>query len=132
MREGRLKSVRWIPGLIFLSLFGMFLAGCTRTVTPMSLSAVSIDPSTNKGSITLGWNAPTTNTDGTAVDDLAGYRVRIGTSSGTYATTVDVGATTTTTIPNLISGQTYYFVVSAINTSGAESNASAEVSKVAP
>ncbi|HLE01695.1 MAG TPA: fibronectin type III domain-containing protein [Bdellovibrionota bacterium] len=98
----------------------------------MSLSAVSIDPSTNKGSITLGWNAPTTNTDGTAVDDLAGYRVRIGTSSGTYATTVDVGATTTTTIPNLISGQTYYFVVSAINTSGAESNASAEVSKVAP
>ena len=79
-------------------------------------------------SVTLAWDAPATNTDGTALTDLAQYKVRYGTSSGTYTTTVSVTGGTTTTLTNLAPG-TYYFAVTAVNSSGAESSLSNEASK---
>ena len=79
-------------------------------------------------SITLNWTPPTTDTDGTPLTDLAGYKVYYGTSSGNYGTPINVGNVTTYTISNLISGS-YYFVVTAYNLSGIESNYSNEVVK---
>jgi hypothetical protein len=46
-----------------------------------------------------------------------------------YATKVDVGNVTTYTVTNLTSGQTYYFSVTAYDTSNNESAFSSEVSK---
>src|SRR5262249_30447454 len=50
---------------------------------------------TYNGTATLSWNAPTTNADGTALADLAGYKISYGFAPGNYSTTVDVGNVTT-------------------------------------
>ena len=82
-------------------------------------------------SATLSWDKPLTNTDGTALTDLAGYRLYYGTGAGTYTKTVDVGNVTTYTINTLAQG-TYYFAVKAVNSSGAESDFSNEAIKTIP
>jgi hypothetical protein len=83
-------------------------------------------------SAVLSWDPPTTNEDGTSLDDLAGYKVYYGTSSGNYSTTIDVGNVVTYEVTNLTAGATYYFATAAYDTSGNESGYSAEVSKAFP
>jgi hypothetical protein len=78
---------------------------------------------------TLNWNPPGKKTDGTSLTDLAGYRIYYGTASGNYAETIDVGNITTSVVSNLADGTTYYFAVTAYDTSGGESGYSNEVSK---
>ena len=78
---------------------------------------------------TLTWNAPATNTDGTPLTDLSGYKIYYGTASGNYSQTIDVGGITSSTVSNLTDGTTYYFAMTAYDTSGNESAYSNEVSK---
>jgi hypothetical protein len=78
----------------------------------------------------LAWDAPTTNTDGSPLTDLAGYKIYYGTSSGNYTTIIDVGNVTTYFINNLVLG-TYYFTVTTYNTSGVESAYANEIIKTA-
>lgn len=73
------------------------------------------------GNAALSWNA---NTE----PDLSGYKVYYGTSSGNYGAPIDVGNTTNHTITGLADG-TYYFAVTARDTSGNESGFSNEASK---
>ena len=75
--------------------------------------------------------APTISADGSPLNDLAGFRILIGTSSGTYSNTVTVTdpAAVTYRIAGLPSN-TYYVVVKAFDTSNNESLPSAEVSKI--
>jgi hypothetical protein len=64
--------------------------------------------------------------------DLSGYKVYVGTSSGTYnypGSPFTIGVTNTYTLSNLPAGQTYFFALSAYDTSGNNSALSAEVSK---
>ena len=77
---------------------------------------------------TLSWDEPTTNTDETNLTDLAGYKIYYGTSPGTYDSAIDVADVATYTITDL-SPATYYFVVTAYDEAGNESNYSNEVSK---
>ncbi len=84
------------------------------------------------GTVTLAWDAPTTNTDGTPLTDLAGYKIYYGPTSGSYTNTLDVGNVTTSVVNNLTDGLTYYFTVSAYNSAGVESSFSNEVSKTLP
>jgi len=79
-------------------------------------------------SVTLSWDAPTTNADGTSLKDLAGYKIYYGTSSKNYSQKINVGNVTTDKISNLTSGNTYYFAVTAYDESGNESKLSNEVS----
>lgn len=81
-------------------------------------------------SVTLSWAAPTLNTDGTILNDLAGYYINYGTSATALSQTVTVtGATSTTyTVANLVPG-TYYFSVTAYSSAGTESAPSPTVSK---
>ena len=75
------------------------------------------------GSATLHWQANTES-------DLAGYRIYYGTSSRSYGVYIPVDKNTTSyTINNLTEGQTYYFALTAVDTSGNESGFSEEVSK---
>ena len=86
---------------------------------------------TGNSSATLSWDAPTTNTDGTELTDLAGYKVYYGTSPGTYDSIIDAEDVTTYTITDL-SAATYYFAVTAYDEIGNESGYSNEVSKTTP
>lgn len=66
-------------------------------------------------SVMLAWSS---------VAGATGYKVKYGTTSGSYTTTVDVGNVTSYTVTSLTNGTTYYFVVSAYNASGDGSNSS--------
>jgi fibronectin type 3 domain-containing protein len=82
--------------------------------------------SSQAAQIKLTWNA---NTE----PDLSGYRIHYGTASGQYSVPVDVGNVTEHTLtltPQY--GTTYYFVLTASDTSGNESGYSNEVSVFVP
>jgi len=81
------------------------------------------------GQAILSWDPPATNTDGSALTDLAGYKIYYGTSSGNYSTVITVGNVTTYTITGLTDNITYYFATTAYDSSGNESAFSNEVSK---
>lgn len=80
---------------------------------------------------TLSWYAPTANSDGTILTNLAGYKIYYGMSSRNYSQVIDVGNVTTYTVTNLTGGITYYFAATAYNIFGIESAYSNEVSKTA-
>jgi hypothetical protein len=79
----------------------------------------------------LTWTAPTHNEDGTPLTDLAGFMVYYGTvDGGPYPTGIQIvdETATTHTITGLAEG-TYYFVSTAYNSAGVESDFSNQVSK---
>lgn len=78
----------------------------------------------------MSWSAPTANTDGSALTDLAGYRVYYGTSPGTLGTSIDVPSAGA--VEYLVRGLqtgTWYFAVAAYTNTGLESTHSSVVSK---
>lgn len=81
------------------------------------------------GDAIISWTPPTTNVDGTALTDLAGYKVYYGTSELTYDSSLDAGNVSTYTVTNLTENITYFFAVTAYDTAGNESNHSNEVKK---
>ncbi len=83
------------------------------------------------GTISLAWDAPTTNSDGSPLTDLAGYYIYYGTASGVYGVPVDAKNVTSYTLAGLTPGQTYFIAVTAFDTSQNESQFSDEVSGVA-
>jgi len=81
------------------------------------------------GHVTLSWSPPLTNEDGTTLNDLAGYKIYYGTSSGDYIHSIDAGNEITYQINYLQERLTYYFTVTAYDTSGNESICSNEVAR---
>jgi hypothetical protein len=79
------------------------------------------------GTIRLACDPPTTNTDGSPLTDLAGYKIYYGTAAGAYDQAIDVGNVTTYTLTGLSPGQTYYIAATAYDTSKVESGYSNEV-----
>lgn len=82
--------------------------------------------------VVLSWNPPSTNADGTSLNDLAGYKLYYGSASGNYSESIDVGDVLTYQVNNLSTGVTYYFTTTAYDTSGNESGYSNEISKTFP
>lgn len=64
--------------------------------------------------------------------DLAGYRLKYGTSPGQYGANIDVGNATTYEVQGLEIDQRYYIAVTAYDMAGNESAPSAEVSARLP
>jgi hypothetical protein len=82
------------------------------------------------GSATVSWDAPTTNADGSSLDDLAGFRIHYGTTSNSYSFTQPVSdSMATSAVINDLEEGTYYFSVTAVDLSDNESAHSVEVSK---
>ena len=75
------------------------------------------------GSVTLSWQ-PSTDLF------LLGYNIYWGTASQTYNSMIRVGKITNLTIPNLIGGKTYYFVVKSYDLLGVTNLISSEISAV--
>ena len=92
--------------------------------------SVTRSSSTDTGSATLSWQAPTTNTDGSALTDLAGYRIYFGTSADDLSQAVPLTGVglQTYVIGGLVSG-TWYFAIRAVTSDGVESALSEIVSK---
>ncbi|HVN44855.1 MAG TPA: fibronectin type III domain-containing protein [Steroidobacteraceae bacterium] len=74
---------------------------------------------------TLSWEAPTSNTNGTPLTDLAGYRIYYGSSPGLLTRTIAIPTEglQTYVIDDLEPG-TWYFAVMAVASNGSESSLS--------
>jgi hypothetical protein len=72
-------------------------------------------------SVTLAWRASRST-------DVTGYRIFYGLSSGNYTQQMDAGNKTSATVSGLSGNKTYYFVATAYNSDGLQSEASNEVS----
>jgi hypothetical protein len=85
-----------------------------------------------RASASLQWTAPTRNTDGTTLTNLAGYRISYGLNATALTNAVQVPSPTTTNyiVGNLNPG-TWHFGVRAYTTTGVDSELSNIVSKVA-
>jgi hypothetical protein len=79
-------------------------------------------------SVSLGWDIPTENDDGTPLTDLTGFRIHYGSAAAQYSGTLEVSNATATqfVVQNLPEG-TYYFAITAVNAAGVESTFSTEV-----
>ncbi|MBI5663912.1 MAG: fibronectin type III domain-containing protein [Nitrospirae bacterium] len=85
-------------------------------------------PSLVDNSITLAWDKPDSNSDGTDLNDLAGYKIYYGPSSNNYTQSINVGNISSAVISNLSSG-TWCFATTAYDTAGNESGYSNEACK---
>lgn len=83
------------------------------------------------GGATLSWTPPTTNTDGTALTNLAGFRISYGTSATQLSNTIQIAnpGVNSYVIGNLAPG-TWYFGVRAYTTAGTTSSMSNIASKI--
>lgn len=93
------------------------------TITVNTTAAAAV------GGVTISWDAPTENADGTPLLDLKGYTLHYGTASNSYSSSIkiDNSGLTTYVVQNLTPG-TYYFAIDAYNSSGLESALSPEAS----
>lgn len=100
-------------------------ATTTSSGTTTTNSSSGTTTSTTNTSAILSWDLG-------SESNLAGYKIYVGTASGTYSypgSPFTIGKLNTYTISNLPTGQSYFFAVSAFDTSGNNSALSAEVSK---
>jgi hypothetical protein len=112
-----------IPPILYVGSDNeIFLSMAEDTLSPSSPTQLSF------AGHTLSWNATTTNIDGTPLEGLEGYKVYYGTESKKYKVSYDVKNVTTYDIDDLIDWHTYYFTVTAYDTSGNESPYSEEIS----
>lgn len=84
------------------------------------------------GTVTLNWLPPTENDDYSPLTDLSGYKIYYGTSQDTLDTvvTIDNPGLATFVIDNLpANNTTYYFSITAFNSTEIEGNLSNIVSK---
>jgi hypothetical protein len=107
------------------------MAACT---SPIAITSPGALDTPQQLLVTLAITAPastkaTLTWDPNTESDLNGYKLYVGTISRTYGAPVDLGNVTTFEVINLQRGQTFYFAITAYDTSGNESLYSNEVSK---
>jgi len=104
-------------------------ASDSQATTTLPAFTLRVQPPAT-GSVTLSWQPPTQNENGTSCTDLTGYEVHYGQASGQYTQTLSLpsAALTSVTIENLAPA-TWYFAVKALNSSGVLSSFSNEASK---
>ena len=84
---------------------------------------------TSRTNLTLSWSAPTENTNGSALTNLAGYIIYYGTSASAMTQTIDINTVGVLNyvVDNLSAGS-WYFQIVAVNAAGEQSSPSAIVS----
>jgi hypothetical protein len=92
-------------------------AGSAGTSTPVAANA-----------LTLFWEAPTVNSDGSPLVNLAGYKIYYGTVPESLPKVIDVAnpSLTSFVVENLAAG-TYYFAIASYNTLGVQSELTSPV-----
>ena len=113
------------PFTIIVQGTGGSTSGGGTTTPPSGGGSTSGGP----GSATVSWHPPTTNTNGSVINNLAGYTIYYGTSASNYSSVkVANPGLTSYTISNLAAGS-YSFAVVAYNAAGMTSNYSAVATK---
>ena len=98
--------------------------------TPVTSTPVTSTPvaSTTSDNVTLSWSAPTENTNGSALTNLAGYIIYYGTSASAMTQTIDINTVGLLTyVVGDLSAGSWYFQIVAVNAAGVESSPSATV-----
>ncbi|WP_214629245.1 DUF7594 domain-containing protein [Paenibacillus agaridevorans] len=86
-------------------------------IVPAAPILVSAEPVAS-GQISLAWSQ---------AEGATGYKVKYGTTPGSYTNVVDMGMATNGTVTGLTNGMTYYFAVSAYSTAGESGNSNEEI-----
>ena len=84
-------------------------------------------PVSNSPSLTVSWQAPQENVDGSPISGISEYRIYYGETSGQYPNTEEVAGSATSHTIDLPVGE-YFLVMTAIDIEGDESGYSNEVS----
>jgi hypothetical protein len=133
------KRVTWSTSAGTITSSGSFTAPAASQLTTVYVKATSIADPTQSATATVTIT-PTTqhivdlNWNGSISTNLSGYNVYRGmTSAGPYAK-INSGlvASTLYTDSSVVSGQTYYYTVTAVDSSGAESGYSNQTQAVVP
>lgn len=102
-----------------------------KTSTSLPAFAVAVNAVSSGPGATISWTAPTQNTDGSALTDLAGFRIFYGKSASQLTQSIEVkGVGMSSYFIDGLSPATYYFTVRAYTSGGTESVNSNVVSKV--
>jgi hypothetical protein len=119
-------ALRGTPGAASAGTYSNIVISVTDGSASASLPAFTITVNqVSNGSANLGWTPVTTNTNGSTLTDLAGYRVYYGTSARNMSTVVTLANPSLTTylVTNLAPG-TWYFGVVAYASDGTQSTLS--------
>jgi hypothetical protein len=103
----------------------------TASLASFSIAVAAADADIGTGVATVSWLPPTTRSDGSALTNLAGYKLYYGTSGSEFdhVITIDNAGLASYVVERLSTG-TYYFAVSAFDSDGLESAQSTVGSKV--
>lgn len=127
-----MKSLKLATVLVFAASVMAGCDGANNTVAANGTSSTSSagNVSTGSGMATLTWQAPTTDTSGAALTNLAGYRIYYGMSVSDLSQTVQLSNTGIQTyVIDALGPGTWYFAIKAVTSTGAESALSDVVSK---
>jgi hypothetical protein len=123
--RGRFALKRKSTWLVAWIAAASSLAGCNDPGSGPTTAASVAGQSSNARNVTLFWEAPTSNTNGTPLTDLAGYRIYYGSTPGELTQTVQINSIgmQTYVVDGLQPG-TWYFAIVAVATGGLESSLS--------
>ena len=103
-----------------------------KIICLLAISLLFYVPVVPAANVSLAWDPPTNNIDGTLLTDLGGYKLYWGTSSRVYTNVQDTGLVLTYSLVGLPSGTTNYFAVTAYTTITNESTFSDELAWYVP
>jgi hypothetical protein len=128
---GRLSGTPTLTDVGMASNIVISVSDGTNSVSMPAFSVSVLQTAT--GNATVSWTPPTTNTDGSTLADLAGFRIAYGNSTSNLDQSVSItnAGLTSYTVNSLGSGQ-WYFAVYAVNSQGIESDTSNVASKTIP
>jgi hypothetical protein len=127
------STTGWLTGTADADDVGTSMMTMTASNGLLSSSLtfpVTVAPLLTFGFATVFWTAPTTNTDGTALTNLAGFNIYYGMEQADLEEVVAVTDPSVLSIAvRELAFGVWYFQVTAVNTDGIESDASVTVSK---
>jgi hypothetical protein len=113
-----------LSGLGIAVAAALLLSAC-KDPGPATPPAAAGTASNTSGAATLSWEAPTSNTNGSPLTDLAGYRIYYGSAPGELTQTIQISSIglQTYVIDGLEPGK-WYFAIVAVAKNGVESSLS--------
>ena len=122
---GQLSVLQWRHHVFLTLLLAVIVSACVSCRESVTANQVGTS------STTLSWTPPTQNSDGSPLTDLAGYKIYYGNESGNYRTSIHIdNPGIAIYVVEYLRPNTYFFVITAINSSGVESQFSNEVSNL--
>ncbi len=135
LRELNLMLKMTFKELLIYTIFLIFLNGCGGSGSSDVNDDIFIKSSARTGPVGDGtalvsWIPPTQNTDNSTLNDLNGFKIYFGTFPGEYENTITINnAGLSSYLVENLGSSDWFFVVTAINSSGIESAYSEEVFK---